>query len=162
MRACLPANPAAILALPPCTVAVFTHESWVTRLEFTAPDTPLIAPTTPLTIQVADALSAYLENPDCVLALPLAALGTPFQQRVWRTIAAIPRGQVRQYGAIAAELGSAARAVGQACGANPFPVLVPCHRVVAAQGLGGFAGHRSGWLTATKRWLLAHEGAVLP
>lgn len=162
MRACLPANPAAILAFPPCTVAVFTHETQITRLEFMAPDTPLITPSTPLTIQVAGALSAYLENPACVLALPLADLGTPFQQRVWRTIATIPLGQIRQYGAIAAGLGSSSRAVGQACGANPFPVFVPCHRVIAAQGLGGFAGHRSGWLTATKRWLLAHEGAVLP
>ena len=70
----------------------------------------------------------------------------------------VPRGQVVSYGYIAKRLRSAARAVGQACGANPFPPIVPCHRVVSASGLGGFANNTDGFLIATKRWLLTHEG----
>ena len=64
------------------------------------------------------------------------------------------------YGKLAADLGSAPRAVGQACGANPFPLIVPCHRVTSAAGLGGFANAREGWLLEVKRWLLAFEGAL--
>jgi methylated-DNA-[protein]-cysteine S-methyltransferase len=90
--------------------------------------------------------------------LPLALTGTEFQRRVWALLRAIPVGQTRTYGALARELGSAPRAVGQACRANPLPIVVPCHRVVAAQGLGGFAGDTRGRKLAVKRWLLRHEG----
>jgi len=82
--------------------------------------------------------------------------GTTFQRQVWAALAAIPRGETRTYSQIAAAIGRprAVRAVGRACGANPIPVLIPCHRVVAADGgLGGFSGGLK-W----KRWLLAHEG----
>jgi methylated-DNA-[protein]-cysteine S-methyltransferase len=106
-----------------------------------------------------DQLAAYLVDAEFVPALPLHPAGTPFQRRVWQQIAAIPTHQTRTYGEIAKALHNAPRAVGQACGANPFPVIVPCHRVVAtAGGLGGFAGQRAGFLLDVKRWLLAHEG----
>jgi methylated-DNA-[protein]-cysteine S-methyltransferase len=66
---------------------------------------------------------------------------------------------VHTYGALAAALQSSARAVGGACGANPYPVVVPCHRVIASDGgLGGFARQRGGFLLEVKRWLLQHEG----
>ncbi|MET0964601.1 MAG: methylated-DNA--[protein]-cysteine S-methyltransferase, partial [Noviherbaspirillum sp.] len=99
-------------------------------------------------------------EPDFRFELPLATVGTGFQQRVWSAIAAIPRGSVRTYGGIARLLGSAPRAVGQACGANWFPLVVPCHRVVAAGGLGGFSNSddAAGFHLGVKRWLLAHEG----
>ncbi|MEC5386180.1 methylated-DNA--[protein]-cysteine S-methyltransferase [Uliginosibacterium sp. H3] len=86
--------------------------------------------------------------------------GTPFQRRVWKAIAEIPAGEIRTYGELSASVGGTARAVGQACGANPFPVVVPCHRVVAKTGIGGFANARDGWLLDTKRWLLKHEGVL--
>jgi methylated-DNA-[protein]-cysteine S-methyltransferase len=76
---------------------------------------------------------------------------------VWAAIRAIPAGQVRAYGDLARSLGSAARAVGQACGANPFPILVPCHRDVAQHAIGGFAHARGGFLIDTKQWLIQHE-----
>jgi len=80
---------------------------------------------------------------------------------VWEAMQAIPAGETRTYGEIAAAIGSSARAVGGACGANPIPLVVPCHRVVASGGrLGGFMGAREeGFELAIKRWLLAHEGA---
>jgi len=122
-------------------------------------------PTSDLAIEAARQLAAYLTDPDFSFDLPLLARGTDFQQRVWNKIAAIPRGATRRYGELARDLGSAPRAVGQACGANPLPIVVPCHRVVAAAGglnggLGGFAHSRDGFLLEIKRWLLRHEGAL--
>ena len=91
--------------------------------------------------------------------MPLRPSGTAFQRRVWEQISAIPNHQTRTYGELAIALRNAPRAVGQACGANPFPLIVPCHRVIAAGGgLGGFSRQRGGFLLDIKRWLLAHEG----
>ena len=103
-------------------------------------------------------LAAYFSDGRASFDLPLSMQGTPFQQRVWAAMRAIPAGRTRTYGDIARELGSAARAVGQACRSNPLPIVVPCHRVVACSGLGGFAGDTSGRKLAVKRWLLRHEG----
>jgi methylated-DNA-[protein]-cysteine S-methyltransferase len=87
--------------------------------------------------------------------LPIAPRGTPFQRAVWDALVAIPPGETRTYGAIARSLGrpSAARAVGAACGANPIGILVPCHRVVGADG--GLTGF--GWGLERKRWLIERE-----
>ncbi|MCF7991219.1 MAG: methylated-DNA--[protein]-cysteine S-methyltransferase [Thiohalocapsa sp.] len=109
---------------------------------------------------LARELNAYFRDPLHRPALAPAISGTPFQRRVWHAISAIPPGSTRTYGAIAAELGSAARAVGGACRANPCPLVVPCHRVVARRGLGGFAGDAGARLVEIKRWLLAHERAA--
>lgn len=90
--------------------------------------------------------------------LPLAPHGSAFQLRVWAALRGIPAGETRTYGALAQQLHSAARAIGQANGSNPIPILIPCHRVIAAGGaLGGYSG---GDGPATKRWLLAHERAA--
>lgn len=148
---------AAVLATPFGPFGVRSDGRSINELVFLPPDTPTQAPADRLAARVAEQLHAWLDDPDRPFDLPLAPSGTPFQRRVWQAIAAIPRGQVRTYGALAGTLGSAARAVGQACGANPFPLVVPCHRVVSSTGLGGFAGARDGHLLATKRWLLAFE-----
>lgn len=102
----------------------------------------------------------YIEQPDYRFRLPLAEAGSAFQRKVWSAIASIPRGEVRTYGQIARLIQSAPRAVGQACGANWFPLIIPCHRVTAAGGIGGFSHHDSedGFHLGVKRWLLAHEG----
>jgi len=103
-------------------------------------------------------IEAYLEDPSRDFDLELRLEGSPFQQRVWRELRTIPPGETLTYGELAARLGSGARAVGGACRANPCPLVVPCHRVVASRGLGGFAGETSGRKLAIKRWLLHHEG----
>ena len=110
---------------------------------------------------VSRQLAAYFADGSAVFDLPLALRGTPFQQRVWAAIRAIPAGATRTYADLARDLGSAPRAVGQACRANPCPIVVPCHRVVAVHGLGGFAGDRSGHKLAVKRLLLRHEGVAV-
>lgn len=95
------------------------------------------------------------------------SLGTAFQQKVWQALLHIPAGQVATYGALAQELKSSARAVGNACRNNRFPLIVPCHRVVSATGIGGYAGDTLEQQKGTinylqiKQWLLAHEKAHL-
>ncbi len=108
---------------------------------------------------LAEELAAYFRDGRHRFSLPLQLTGTAFQQRVWSLLRAIPPGRTRTYGEIAAELGSGARAVGNACRANPCPIVVPCHRVVGRADLGGFAGDTDGRLLRMKRWLLAHEDA---
>ena len=152
-----PAPYAAVLAMPFGAFGVRTRDSALEELVFLPPGTALQTPTSPLAQLAAAQLAAWLNEPDYVFDLPLAPRGTAFQRRVWRAIAAIPRGRPVTYGALAHELGTAARAVGGACGANPFPVVVPCHRVVSVAGMGGFAGATDGYLLDAKRWLLEFE-----
>ena len=83
--------------------------------------------------------------------------GSPFETRVWAAMRQIPYGETRCYGDLADAVGSAARAVGRACGSNPIPIVIPCHRVLAKSGLGGYSGQGG---LATKRRLLALEGAL--
>jgi methylated-DNA-[protein]-cysteine S-methyltransferase len=119
-----------------------------------------LAPQNGVVERVCAQIGRYLDDPEFPFDVPLARRGTPFQRRVWGRIAAIGPARTRSYGEIARELGSSPRAVGQACGANPVPLVVPCHRVLAAGGLGGFAHHEGGFHLSVKRWLLAHEGAA--
>lgn len=106
-------------------------------------------------------LNAYLRDPRMTFDLPLAAAGTAHQRTVWQVMQSIAPGHTLTYGEVAARIGSSPRAVGGACGANPFPVVIPCHRIVAAGGrLGGFAHSTAGFLPGIKRWLLAHEAGT--
>ena len=118
------------------------------------------APANALAERAARQLERYREDPDAKFDLPLLIEGSPLQRRVWDAMCAIPRGRTRTYGELARELGSVdARAIGQACGDNRLPIVIPCHRVVAADGIGGFGHSTGGYLLEAKRWLLMHEAA---
>lgn len=107
--------------------------------------------------QVAEQIEAYFADAHNGFSLPIKLSGTPYQRRVWQAISAIPCGQVLTYGQIAHQIGSGSRAVANACGANNLPLVIPCHRVVAKGGLGGFMqGNPDG--LKIKKWLLRHEG----
>jgi methylated-DNA-[protein]-cysteine S-methyltransferase len=114
--------------------------------------------------RAAAALDAYFANPHrplpCVPLLPPAG-ATPFQRRVWAALRRLPPGAPISYGELARRLGSAPRAVGAACRANPWPVLIPCHRVVASNGLGGYGGGGDAG-RRRKRRLLEWEGWTVP
>ena len=111
--------------------------------------------TSPLVEQAAAWADAYFAGAADPCGLPLAPAETPFQAKVRSAMRAIPFGQTRTYGEIAKAIAGSPRAVGQACGCNPIPIIVPCHRVLAAGGsLGGFSG---GDGPSTKRRLLVHE-----
>lgn len=111
--------------------------------------------------RVAEAIEHYFEDGSAGFHLSLKLAGTDFQRRVWHALMQIPPGETVTYGELAARLGSGARAVAGACRSNPVPVVVPCHRVVSASGLGGYSGAIDGPMLDIKRWLLAHEGVAL-
>ncbi|MBB2165313.1 methylated-DNA--[protein]-cysteine S-methyltransferase [Gluconacetobacter sp. 1b LMG 1731] len=115
---------------------------------------------TPLLRLACDRLDAYFDGAaDNFADLPLAPYGTPYRQAVWQALRAIPPGETRTYRDLAEQVGGSPRSVGQANGANPIPILIPCHRVVATQGLGGYSG--DGGVT-DKIYLLELEGAQIP
>ena len=111
----------------------------------------------PLLGEAARQLQDYFEGKRSHFDLPLAPAGSPFEKRVWKAMQKIPYGETRCYGDLAAAIHSAPRAVGGACGKNPIPIVIPCHRVLAKGGMGGYSGQ--GGLD-TKRALLRLEGAL--
>lgn len=111
----------------------------------------------PLVNQTYQQIMQYLQQANSPFNLPPVTYGTVFQRRVWQAIASIPLGQTRSYSQLAKQLNSGPRAVANACGANRIPLIIPCHRVVAKNGLGGFMQSKENGLHI-KRWLLAHEG----
>ena len=156
----------AIVSHAEFSLGITTRQDEITGIDY-LPKRAALAPQNLLAAEAVRQITAYFADPGFVFGLPLQAQGTSFQRRVWQAIAEIPCGKVETYGAVAKKIHSAARAVGGACGANPFPLVVPCHRVVSASGLGGFGGvggdHASvDFLLNVKRWLLRHEGLILP
>ncbi len=154
------------------TEGVGTEDECVAEMLYLPPGTRAVAPKNRLAKAAAEQVEAYLRDPGASFELPLKPVGTRFQRRVWERIAAIPAGEVQSYGEVAKALRSGSRPVGQACGANHFPLAIPCHRVVASSGIGGFGGARGapnpsrargdgGFHLEIKRWLLAHEGVRL-
>jgi methylated-DNA-[protein]-cysteine S-methyltransferase len=152
----------AVIDAPFGKVGIRVDEKSVREIVYLPGDTPGIDSDDPLTREAAAQIRAYFHQPSMRFDLPLDTAGTAFQQRVWRGICGIAAGQTWTYGQLAREIGSVPRAVGQACGSNPLPIVIPCHRVVAAGGIGGFAHHPGeGFYRNVKRWLLAHEGASI-
>jgi methylated-DNA-[protein]-cysteine S-methyltransferase len=133
----------------------------ISRLVFLSGRHRLIEADTDQASDVLYSLKAYFENPGQKPDVAVQLSGTPFQHRVWQGLSSIPVGKIMTYGALAARLRSSARAVGNACRRNPVPIVVPCHRIVAGNGLGGFAGDSRGRLVSVKRWLLEHEGVEI-
>lgn len=106
--------------------------------------------------KITASLDAYFKTTSPPVIPPLSLTGTRFQQRVWRALQKIPFGTVKTYGELATELNTSSRAIGQACSTNPITILIPCHRVVAANGIGGYMGDARP--SHIKQWLLHHEG----
>ena len=114
---------------------------------------------TPLLLEAKRQLTQYFTGRRRAFDLPLDPAGSAFERRVWELMLEIPYGETRAYGDLAQALAAMPRAVGQACGRNPLPILIPCHRVLAAEGrLGGYSGGKG---ADTKRRLLVLEGALL-
>ncbi len=150
----------AVIPFPAMHVGVHTENETLVGVRYLSRSTPLKQPSNRFAERVVRQLEHYRDDPDTEFDLPLAIGGTEFQKRVWRVMQRIPRGKTRTYGDVARSLDSAARAVGQACGENRLPIIIPCHRVIAAGGIGGFGHSRGGYLLEAKRWLLAHEQAL--
>lgn len=148
----------AVITAPCFSLGVRCHgEEWLQAVDFMPFGLEQKARTY-LAREVVQQIHAYLRDSRFCFDLPLQLKGTAFQQRVWELIARIPQGQTTSYGRLAQNMDTAPRAIGQACGANPCPIIVPCHRVIASNGgLGGFNRQAGGFLVTVKRWLLSHE-----
>lgn len=149
-----------VVEFPRMKVAVRTQSERVAEIRYLPPSAPLVSPKNALAERAARQLERYREDPSAAFDLPLRIEGTAFQLRLWKALCEIPCGTTLTYGALAKRLAAEPRAVGQACGDNRVPIVIPCHRVVAAHGLGGFAHTTSGYLLEAKRWLLAHESSA--
>ncbi|MHB8743047.1 MAG: methylated-DNA--[protein]-cysteine S-methyltransferase [Sulfuricaulis sp.] len=147
----------AVIATPVGRLGVVLVDAALTDLSFLSDSAALYPPRTASAKRVCRQLRSYFINPRLSFHLELKPLGTEFQKRVWRALQRIAAGETRSYGALARKLATSARAVGNACRANPIPLIIPCHRVVASDGTGGFMGKRSGFALRLKRRLLRHE-----
>jgi methylated-DNA-[protein]-cysteine S-methyltransferase len=150
----------AIIQTPIGFLGIITDGGAVTGVTLGLPPCAPIPPRNAVAGRAVHRLEAYFRDPSAHPDVSTRLRGTPFQQRVWEALRLIPPGRTRTYGELAQRLGTSARAVGGACRANPCPVIVPCHRVIAAGGgLGGFSGHRNGAWLDIKKQLLALEAA---
>lgn len=147
----------AIINAPFGQLRLSANDDFLLEIEFLLEPHPTSPASTPVLKETHKQLAAYLKNPRHVFDLPMRLHGTEFQQRVWQALCDIPAGAPITYGELAKTVGSAPRAVGGACGSNPIPIIVPCHRVVSASGLGGFMKTRYLGPLSIKSWLLAHE-----
>ena len=154
----------AVIEFPKMKVAVATRGELVHGIKYLPPAAPEQAPENALAERAVRQLERYREDPDAKFDLPLLIEGSEFQRRLWAALREIPRGRTLTYGEMARKLGGedfeSARAVGQACGDNRLPIVIPCHRVVAADGIGGFSHTTEGFLIDAKRWLLMHEASA--
>lgn len=133
----------------------------ITSIQYLLTKTPSKTPSDPaektLILSLQKDLEKYWQNPKHKFTVPLAPEGTSLQKRVWKALQKIPSGKTITYGELALQIGTGARVIGNACRKNPILILIPCHRVVAKNGLGGFGGDTSGKLIDNKKYLLRHE-----
>lgn len=141
-------------------LAIHTRDGKVTQVDYGVRRAVSHRLLDPLHRKIKQQVQAYFSRPTTCFSLPMSLQGTPFQKKVWRALQKIPASQTMSYGELASRLHTSARAVGNACRANPVPLIVPCHRVIAKTGIGGFSGATRGKPIDRKRWLLQHEGAL--
>jgi methylated-DNA-[protein]-cysteine S-methyltransferase len=147
---------------PFAVLGIRTNGKAVTGLRYLSGDVAPSRPTSSLAQEVVRQIERYLVEPDYIFDLPLEIVGSEFRKRVWKVMCEIPAGKTMTYGEVAERIGSAPRAVGGACGDNQIPLIIPCHRIVARNGIGGFM-HTTGDIElGIKRWLLAHELGTVP
>ncbi len=151
----------ALYRAPFAVLGIRTKGESLASLDYLPLDVAPAEPKNKFAREVVKQIEAYLAAPSFRFDLPLQIEGSEFRRRVWQVMCEIPPGQTLTYGEVARRLDSAARAVGSACGDNKIPLVIPCHRVVARNGIGGFMHTTGDRETGIKRWLLAHEnGAV--
>lgn len=148
-------------ATPFAVLGIVTDGDAITSVRYLPQHTLPVAPHDRTAARACREIDRYLADPEYLFTVPYRLQGTAFQQRVWREIEKLCPIKTITYGAMAQRLRSGPRAVGGACGANPIPLIVPCHRVLAAGGrLGGFMGGKDPFPLSVKRWLLRHEGIL--
>ena len=148
------------IATPFAVLGVRSTGECLTGIEYFPKGAATLAPVDRFAARVCRQLERYLDDPEFRFDLPFEYRGTAFQCKVWRAISSIPSGRTLTYLDIARQLETAPRPVGGACGANRIPLVIPCHRVLGSNGIGGFMNATSGYPLEVKRWLLKHEGGA--
>jgi methylated-DNA-[protein]-cysteine S-methyltransferase len=149
------------LATPFAVLGIRTVGELLTDIEYLPRGVATLAPLNKLAERVCRQIERYIDDPVYRFNLPFEYRGSDFQCRVWHEITKISVGKTNTYKELAQRLKSAPRPVGGACGRNRLPLLIPCHRVLASNGIGGFMHARAGDPITIKKWLLKHEGAQL-
>lgn len=148
-----------VINSPVGKLGVMVLNNRVVRLDFLLSDTKLIHPQNLAIRQIAAKIKKYFHDSKFKFELETHPQGTLLQKKIWQVIQKIPIGKTITYGEIADKLNTSPRVVGNACGRNPMPIIIPCHRVVAALGLGGYCGGKDNKnFIKIKEWLLKHEG----
>ena len=147
----------AVMTTPFGGVGICTSADALIEIRYLPKSSRATPPKNAVAARALRQIERYIADPEYRFDLPLSIAGTEFQRRVWNALCGMRVGESMTYGSMARQLQSSPRAVGQACGANRLPIVIPCHRVVGAHDIGGFAHHTDGYLISTKRWLLSHE-----
>ncbi len=150
-------NYSAILPSPFSNLGIHIEDNKLTRIDFLQKNSKPQAPKDNVARHVTKELQHYLKNPQHIFGVDMHLEGTPFQKKVWKALRKIPSGSAVTYGMLAKQLKTSPRAIGNACRSNPIPVIIPCHRVVAQNHIGGYAGKTQGGKLDIKKWLLQHE-----
>ena len=150
-------NYQAITTSPFAKLGIRCSENELLGITFLPANTALVPPANALAHETCLQLAGYLADSSYRFDLPLQLHGTDHQIKVWQALGKLPSGRVQTYGELAKQLHSSPRAIGQACGNNPIPIVVPCHRIVGKRGLGGFMLGIDAFSLNTKHWLLHHE-----
>ena len=155
-------NYTAIINSPIGFLGILINDSHtnITRIDFLNKKHALKSSTIPLINQAIKELEKYFNNPHHIFTTPIQASGTALQQKIWSAMQKIPVGKTLSYSDLAEKIKTSPRVIGNACRANPIPLIIPCHRIVAKNHLGGFAGEIAGELINMKTWLLQHEQAL--
>ncbi len=149
----------AVIDLPFGRLAIRADDAGLLLVASVSRATKLKKANHPLAKEACRQLKSYVANPGYRFSVPVITDGTPFQNKVWQALRRIPGKQTVTYGELAQKLHTSARAVGNACRCNPVPIVIPCHRVVARNGNGGYMGKRQGPAIQIKNWLLRHEAS---
>ena len=145
------------IATPIGKLGITIVENRLTRIQLLAPNTGLFGVRTGLARRIAIRIGKYFHNSKTQFKLPIKITGTPLQKKIWLALQKIPCGKTITYGELAQKIGTSPRVIGNACRRNPLPVIIPCHRVVAKSGLGGYFGKTCNNFLKAKKWMLQHE-----
>jgi len=145
---------------PFAVLGIRTVGERLTGIEYLPKHAAILEPLNRVAERTCRQIERYLDDAEFRFDLPFEFCGSEFQRKVWLAVYCIPSGSTRSYLDIARELRTAPRPVGGACGANRIPLVIPCHRVLASHGIGGFMHARRGPALEIKRWLLRHEGVI--
>lgn len=152
---CSGAEETITLETPAGKLALTVRHDVITQCDWARDDAQAQA----CTHEIQQRITEYWLNPDEMIPLKLLKQGSTYRNKVWSELCQIPFGETMTYSALAGKIGSAARAVGNACRDNPFPLIIPCHRVVSISGMGGYSGQTAGDFMAIKIKLLELEAA---